>query len=69
MSKIENASAISALLAKPTISVCEYAAVMEISRGSAYQAANSGEVEGAFRIGKIFRIPTAPLRRRLGLGG
>ena len=40
--------------------------VLDMSRGSVYQAAHSGEIE-TVRYGKSIRAITAPLRRKLGI--
>lgn len=48
----------------PTISVDEFAAVVGISRGSAFNAVKNGEVP-ALRFGKRIRIPTAAVARML----
>lgn len=51
---------------RPTISVDEFAVVAGISRSSAFAAVKAGEVP-ALRFGKRIRIPTAEVRRMLGL--
>ena len=56
-----------AVLTSPTISVNQYAALMGVDRTTAYAAVKNGEVD-AIRVGsKRIRIPSAPLRRLLGL--
>lgn len=60
-----DASAID-LYNRPTISVDEFAAVVEIGRSSAFAAVKSGEVPH-LRIGRRIRIPTAAVRRMLQL--
>jgi hypothetical protein len=40
--------------------------IMPLSRNSIYEACKRGEIE-CFRIGKKIVIPTAPLRRKLGI--
>jgi len=40
--------------------------LLPLSRGSIYEACASGEIE-CFKIGKRIVIPTAPLKRRLGI--
>lgn len=54
------------ILSKPAISPVEYAKVMNIGRASAYAACSKGEIE-TIRCGKLIKVPTAPLRRALGL--
>jgi hypothetical protein len=52
---------------KPTVPVWPHVGVaLGVSRGAAYQAARTGEIE-TVRIGKLFRAVTAPLRKRLGI--
>jgi hypothetical protein len=55
-------------LRRPTISPEELYRlhVMPVGRNGVYDACNSGEVEN-FRRGKKIVIPTAPLRRKLGM--
>jgi Helix-turn-helix domain len=57
-----------AILALPTISPEQlYAAkLFGVGRNSIYEACNTGEIE-CFRVGKKIIIPTAPLRRKLGI--
>lgn len=61
---VERASALTA----PTISPEELhkLKLLPVSRNGIYDACNRGEIE-CFRIGKKIVIPTAPLRRKLGL--
>lgn len=40
--------------------------LMPVSRNSIYDACKSGDIE-CFRVGKKIIIPTAPLRRKLGI--
>jgi hypothetical protein len=40
--------------------------VMPVSRNAIYDACNRGDIE-CFRVGKKIIIPTAPLRRKLGM--
>lgn len=42
------------------------ARVLGISRALAYRAAKSGEIE-CITVGRSIRVPTAPLRKKLGL--
>lgn len=48
-----------------TISVEQAAPILGISRGSAYEAARSGELP-TIRIGRRLLVPVAALRRLLG---
>lgn len=59
---------LSDVLDQPTITPEQLIAsgVMPVSRNSLYEALSRGEIEN-FRIGKRIVIPTAPLRRKLGL--
>jgi excisionase family DNA binding protein len=54
------------LLARPTITVDQAAQVLGVSRISAYAAIRRGEI-ASISIGKRLTVPTAPLRRQLGL--
>lgn len=49
-----------------TISITEAAALLGIGRNQAYQAAARGELP-VLRLGRRLLVPTAPLRRMLGL--
>ncbi|MGK2947426.1 MAG: helix-turn-helix domain-containing protein [Acidimicrobiales bacterium] len=51
----------------PTLSVDEAAAVLGISRSSAFAAAHRGEIP-TVRFGRRMRVPTAALRHLLSLG-
>lgn len=53
-------------LAPVTISVPVAARVLDVTPNLAYRAVKAGEIE-SIRVGSSIRIPTAPLRRRLGL--
>jgi hypothetical protein len=57
-----------AILKKPAISPDELdkAALLPLSRNAIYDACKSGDIE-SFRIGKKIVIPTAALRRKLGI--
>jgi excisionase family DNA binding protein len=54
------------LLKQPTVSVEDAGKILELSRGSAYRAARTGELP-SIKLGRLFRIPTAKLREMLGL--
>jgi hypothetical protein len=58
------------LLQKPTITPEELylSGVLQSSRNRVYQAINEGLV-ASIKVGKKFVIPTAPLRRQLGIEG
>jgi len=51
---------------KPTMVVEEAAYWLGISRGQGYEAARRGEIP-SIRLGRRLVVPTAPLRRMLGL--
>ena len=53
-------------LAQPTISVSTYARVFRIGRNAAYRALKTG-VDETILVGGTIRVPTAPLRRKLGI--
>jgi excisionase family DNA binding protein len=54
------------LLREPTISVDNAARVLKIGRNAAYEAVRRGEIE-SIPIGKRRIVPTAPLRKKLGI--
>jgi excisionase family DNA binding protein len=49
---------------EPTLTVQRTADILNISRGSAYKAIESGDIP-SFRIGSRILIPTAPVLRML----
>ena len=49
-----------------TITITEAAALLGIGRNQAYQAAARGELP-VLRLGRRLLVPTAPLRRMLGV--
>lgn len=51
---------------RPTVTIDEAATILGISRMSAYAAAHAGELP-IIRIGRRMLVPTAALRRMLGL--
>lgn len=51
---------------QPTVTVEEAGRLLGLSRGSAYEAAKRGDLP-TIRIGRRYLVPTAPLRRMLGL--
>ena len=61
---------VAALLARPTISPEELyeSGLLKLGRNLIYEGCRNGDIE-SFRVGpKLIRIPTAPLRRKLGIG-
>ena len=54
------------LRSRPTISVEEAAALLNIGRSTAYNAVRSGSLP-AFKIEGRWLVPTKPLRKMLGL--
>jgi hypothetical protein len=55
------------LLEKPTITVVEAGTkIFGLSRNGAYEAARRGDFR-TIRLGKRLVVPTAPLRRQLGI--
>lgn len=52
--------------ARPTVTVEEAAGFLGISRGSAYEAARRGDLP-TLRVGRRLLVPTAALRRMVGL--
>ncbi|MGA7805443.1 DNA-binding protein [Bradyrhizobium sp.] len=55
------------LLSKPTASVPDVGRVcFGLCRGASYEAANRGDFP-TIRVGRLLKVPTAPLRRQLGL--
>jgi len=40
--------------------------ILRLSRGTLYEAARSGEIK-TIRIGRLYKVPTAWLRQKLGL--
>ena len=56
------------LRTKPTVSLWpDVGALLNLSRGSVYAAAERGEIP-VLKIGRLLKVPTAPLRQRLGIG-
>ena len=68
MAKRARATKSAAVLNRPTISPDELhsSGLLPISLNLIYDACNRGEIE-CVRFGKRIVIPTAPLRRKLGL--
>ena len=55
-----------ALLFKPTITPDETSLVLDTTRNATYDAIARGRIR-SFRIGRLIKIPTAPLRKKLGI--
>jgi hypothetical protein len=55
-----------AWLQQPTVTIPQFGAILRISRGLAYKVA---EEYGIIEVGKRKLVPTAPLRRKLGIEG
>ena len=55
------------LLNKPTLTPEEYAEIYQISLWNVHDKLTKGEIEGAFKIGRLWRIASAPIRRKLCL--
>ena len=55
-----------ALVEDPTVSVDDTAELLGVSRNNAYGAVREGRIP-SIRVGRSIRVPTAPLRRMLGL--
>ena len=51
---------------RPTLDIDEYAALLGVSRSTAYLAARRGEIP-IVRVGRRLRVPTAAVRRLLQL--
>jgi hypothetical protein len=62
------ARSLAAILSQPAISPEELHAsgLIPVGRNGIYEACGNGEIE-CFRVGKKIIIPTAPLRRKLGI--
>ena len=51
-------------LSKPWLHVPQAGAILGLNRSASYEAAKRGEIE-TFRIGRLLKAPTAPLRKKL----
>jgi len=51
---------------EPTLSVPDAGALLGLGRSAAYSAAGSGQIP-TLRLGRKLRVPTAALRRMVGL--
>jgi excisionase family DNA binding protein len=54
------------LLGQPTVTVSEAGQILGLSRNGTYEAVRRGDLE-VMKFGKRIIVPTAPLRRKLGL--
>ena len=52
------------LLSKPWLHVPQAGAILGLNRSASYEAARRGEIE-TFKIGRLLKAPTAPLRKKL----
>ena len=59
--------AVERLRTQPTIDPDDWAAINGVDRNTAYKELAAGKVEGAYRVGSLYRIPSAPWRLKLGL--
>jgi len=50
----------------PVLTVRETARLLRLSRSAAYRRIEAGQIE-AFKLGERWFVPTAPLKRKLGL--
>jgi excisionase family DNA binding protein len=50
----------------PVLTVKETARLLRLSRSAAYRRIEAGQIE-AFKLGERWFVPTAPLKRKLGL--
>ena len=55
------------LLTHPTITIEEWAALNNVSRNTAYAEAAADKIEGAYKIGSLYRIKSVTWRDKLGL--
>ena len=61
-------SEVEGLLAKPTLTVAEALKLIPLSRNGIYAAITRGDIK-TIKIGGRILVPTAPLRRQLGIEG
>ena len=57
---------IRALLNRPTISVPEAGRLFGLSRNASYEAVRRGDIP-SLQMGRLIKVPTAPIRRKLGI--
>jgi excisionase family DNA binding protein len=55
-----------ALAEEPTVTVDEAAVLLKMSRAGAYNAIRDGNIPN-IKIGRLIRVPSAPLRKLLGI--
>ncbi len=65
--RVQVDEALSRLMEDPAITLGDWAALNRVNRNTAARAVAAGEVEGAYRVGGLTRIASAPWRARLGL--
>jgi hypothetical protein len=63
-----NSVEIDELLRRPAITPKETLAILPLGRNAVYEAIKRGEIE-SFRVGNRIFVPTAALRRKLGIEG
>jgi excisionase family DNA binding protein len=56
--------ALQALMKRPAVTVEHAATLLKMSRGGAYNAVENGDLP-SIRIGRVIRIPSAALRKKL----
>ena len=61
-----NTARIEELLRRPAITPKEALEILPLGRNTLYDAIRRGEIE-TFRVGKRIFVPTAALRRKLGI--
>ncbi|HEX4409945.1 MAG TPA: DNA-binding protein [Xanthobacteraceae bacterium] len=54
------------LLRKPAVTPAEAGRILEMKRQATYEAIQRGDIQ-SFRIGKLIKVPTVHLRKKLGL--
>lgn len=59
-------SEVDQLLARPTLTVADALKIIPLSRNGLYEAIRRGDI-ATVKMGKKILVPTAPLRRQLGL--
>lgn len=59
---------IETILAQPTMTVAEFARVARVGTNAAYDVVKNRQIESG-RVGRQIRIPTAAVKRMLGLTG
>ena len=54
------------LLSQPCVDVPVAGAILNLNRSASYEAARRGDIE-TIKIGRLLKVPTAPLRKKLGI--